>query len=140
MRKYDAALLGIIGTLLVGALAVIVWGGRPTQLPPDSPERVVQEYLDNLHRGENEAALQMLPSDCDVADDGFYFDENFSARLVSVLVADDVATVEVQITQDNNDPFNTGYAEYQTFELQQKSGHWEFTEVTWPYYVCAEDL
>ena len=54
------ATLGAIAVALVAAVALIVTDGRPQAYPPDSPEAVLQRYLDAWDQGDVDRAWSAL--------------------------------------------------------------------------------
>lgn len=127
-------------------LTVIALVRDPVELDHDSPEGTVQAYLQAISDRDYSAAHGYLSANlqdeclvADVARDGPY--ETFTATLGDV---DDLGTrtlVNVSIRIGSDGAFGSaGYSfDPGPYVLQQESGRWVITEVSWPYfyYGCS---
>jgi len=134
---------GVVLVLVVAAVAVLAIRPGPADLDPDSPEGVVQRYLEAVMDSDDETAKALLDSsfDCEAP----YFrpdDESFRISLESVDVSGDRATVEVLATYSYGEPpFDRNqYSESQTFRLTRTDGKWLISEVPWRFQLCERKV
>lgn len=132
-----------VGAALV-VLTVVALLREPVELDAGSPEGTVQAYLQAIADEDYERAHAQLSAslmeDCTVADiaaAGPY--EGFTATLGDVEEAGSATLVSVSIRTNGDPGFgSTGYAfDPGPFSLEQESGRWAITVVTWPYFIYA---
>lgn len=125
-------------------LTVVALLREPVELEEGSPEGTVQAYLQAIADEDyNTAHSQLSPSlmeDCTVADiaaAGPY--ETFTATLGDVEEVGGTTLVSVSIRTGSDPGFgSTGYSfDPGPFSLEQESGRWVITVVTWPYFIYA---
>lgn len=133
-------ILGVVGALVVVALAVVFTRGEPPLLDESTPQGVVQRYAAAVIEGDEEAASAYLADgagDCD-AFEGTGIG-NLRVTLVSATERGDTADVRVVVTvaQDGG-PF--GASEYDSegnFDLVRDNGGWLIEGVPWELTICA---
>ena len=132
----------VAAAVLVGAVVGALREATP--LDRDSPEGVVQAFLQAVFDGDYSAALTFLDSDttasCDQGDfRAAWIPESMTAALDDVRVRDGEAEVSVRLrTVTGPEPFGSGaYSSQETFELIHEGGVWRITEGFWPVYDCA---
>lgn len=143
-RKPDRiilVLLGIIGLLVVVALAVVFSRGDPAPLDEASPAGVVQGYSTAVIDGDIATAETYLSDSAREACRGSFSGEPRPARvvLVSTTERDQSATVRVSIVNSSQGgPF--GPSEYEmedVFTLVKADGNWKISQVPYPLMACS---
>lgn len=142
----------LVGTVVlvvaVAIVAVVVTTVRePRTYPADTPEGVVQRYLQAVADGDRDAALDLyapqIRQRCEDEDLGPRpFPEerrSFDADLLGRERVDaDTVDVRVRITEFSGEPpFDSGsYDHTEVYRVTEADGNWGLTDVSWPYYVC----
>lgn len=126
-----------LGVLLLAATAVVLGADSVTDLDPDSPEGVVQRYVNALIEGDEQAALALKA----VSDDGCFGEpdpKDFRLTLSDVEVNGSRATVEVGIARSGGDPpFDQySYVRDEQFELIQVGSDWRVAETPFDFRIC----
>jgi hypothetical protein len=143
-RKPDRillVLLGVIGLLVVVALAVVFSRGEPAPLDEASPAGVVQRYSTAVIDGDVATAETYLTESALTNCRGAYPGEPRPARvvLVSTSERDQSATVRVSIVNSSQDgPF--GPSEYEmedAFSLVKADGNWKISQAPYPLMACT---
>lgn len=143
-RKPDRillVLLGVIGLLVVVALAVVFSRGDPEPLDEASPAGVVQRYSSAVIDGDLATAETYLTDSARTICRGSYFGEPRPARvvLVSTSERDQSATVRVSIVNSSQDgPF--GPSEYEMddiFSLVRADGDWKISQAPYQLMACT---
>lgn len=141
-RKPDRilfVLIGVVGLLVVVALAVVFTRGEPAALDEASPAGVVQRYSKAVIDGDNTTADSYLTDAARSRCRGGYPGEPRPARVVLVSTSErtDSATVRVSIVQQSQGgPF--GPSEYEmedAFSLLKINGTWKIDQP--PYILTA---
>ncbi|WP_045731071.1 hypothetical protein [Pseudarthrobacter chlorophenolicus] len=141
-RKPDRilfVLIGVVGLLVVVALAVVFTRGEPAALDEASPAGVVQRYSKAVIDGDNTTADSYLTEAARSRCRGGYPGEPRPARVVLVSTSErtDSATVRVSIVrQSQGGPF--GPSEYEmedAFSLLKVDGTWKIDQP--PYILTA---
>lgn len=139
----------VLGVLIVAAAAVVVGTvRRPADLPPDSPEGLVQRYLRAVADGDlmaiRDTYTPELRRRCEREHAGrrpFFPDArpSFEADLLSTREVDEeTAEVRVRITEFSGEPpFGDGYDHTEVFVVDGGTGSWRLADASWPYYVCT---
>jgi hypothetical protein len=144
VRKPDRiilVLLGIIGVLVVVALAVVFSRGAPEPLDEASPAGVVQRYSTAVIDGDVSTAETYLTDSARTACRGSFSGEPRPARvvLVSTTERDQSATVKVSIVNSSQGgPF--GPSEYEmedVFTLVKEGGNWRISQAPYPLMACS---
>ena len=141
-RKPDRilfALIGVVGMLVVVALAVVFTRGEPASLDEASPAGVVQRYSKAVIDGDNSTADSYLTDAARSRCRGGYPGEPRPARVVLVSTAErtDSATVRVSIVQQSQGG-PVGPSEYEmedAFSLLKVNGTWKIDQP--PYILTA---
>lgn len=137
--------LPIVALFVIIILSVIALTRKPVELDPNTPEGVVQAYLQAIADEEYTEAYGYLStdiqSDCaptDIAANVYY--DTFNAVLGDITELGDSVTVEasIQFGATPLDPGTNGY--YEQFFLMQQGSEWVITSDPWPYftYGCRE--
>lgn len=143
-RKPDRiilVLLGIIGVLVVVALAVVFSRGDPAPLDEASPAGVVQRYSTAVIDGDVATAETYLTDSARTVCRGSFSGEPRPARvvLVSTSERDQTATVRVSIVHSSQDgPF--GPSEYEMediFTLVKENGNWKISQAPYMLMACS---
>lgn len=143
-RKPDRiilVLLGIIGVLVVVALAVVFSRGDPAPLDEASPAGVVQRYSTAVIDGDIATAETYLTDSARTVCRGFFSGEPRPARvvLVSTTERDQSATVKVSMVNSYQDgPF--GPSEYEMediFTLVKEDGNWKISQAPYMLMACS---
>lgn len=139
MRRSTWLWLGGVGVLIVVAL-VLVAVRRPTTYPLDSPEGVVQRYLEDVFAGDPDAAAGWWAPE--VAERCGRFLEDVAggtwedrAALVAVDVDDDRAVVKVTVSRAGG-LFESGASRTVRFRLERTPAGWRIAEPPWPVEWC----
>jgi len=133
-------ILGIIGALVVVALAVVFSRGAPEPLDPSTPEGTVQQYATAVVAGDEKTAARYLSrtalDSCERVERPST--DNVSIRLVSSTIRDDTADVKVSITTSyGSGPF--GASDYETdavVDLVRIDGSWLIDNAPWELTIC----
>lgn len=126
--------------LVIAAVAAVVGTRGVADFDPESPEGVVQRYVQAILDGDDERALALLvdpESEC--------YDrerEDFRMTLADVEVDGDRAEVEVTITRGGGDPPFDGYpyATEDVFDLRRVGDDWRISGAPWQFQICEESL
>lgn len=127
-------LIGIFVALLVAvSIGLTIFSPDPETFDPDSPEGVVQQYLEAALDGDEDAAERLLAEDVEL-DCQSRSAASVRVSLVESNVTDDRATVEVRITESSGGPFDGGsYTRDDTFRLERTSDGWRITDRPWDF-------
>lgn len=139
------AVLALAGVVVAaGALAAVL--RSPAQLPPGSPEAVVQRYLQAVLAGDHERAARHLAHELAAACDPAVLrsprlDRAMRATLEDVHRAGGRAEVQVRVHTDaGSGPLGVDtYSHVETYVLTEKLGDWRLVEPPWPLYHCAPE-
>ncbi len=127
---------------MVAAVVVVLTGPSISDLDPDSPEGVVQRYLQASIDGDEDLMreLAVVEDDCTPLPPDFRADdETFRATLGTVDVDGDDADVEVTITRSGGGALDRyEWSETVEFDLVLVDGRWLVESAPWPYRVCEE--
>jgi hypothetical protein len=139
-------LLWILGGLALLALVVAVALGflrEPATLGTDSPEGVVQAYVQHLLDADVPAARELLSDEVADACSAALFrtswiPEGLTVTLDEVEVTGEEALVDVRMrTAEGPPPFGAGgYTQVEVFELERQDGDWRISAEPWPVYDC----
>lgn len=145
-RKPDRillALLGVVGLLVVVALAVVFTRGGPPPLDPASAAGVVQRYSTAVIDGDKETANTYLTDNARsmcAGGGGYYSGEPQPARVVLVSTSErgDSATVRVSIVHSaQGGPFGpSDYEMEDAFRLSKVGGDWLIDQAPYPLQAC----
>lgn len=141
MNRALVIFVGAVVALAVAAGLVVANRHTPV-LDPDTPEGIVQEYLQAVIAGDYPAAAELLSpsSGCDVSDLAAAYAPG-SARIVldRVAVDGDHAVVTVDVTEDSGDgPFgSSGYSHSERITVQREGGTWKIAGSPWLLSSCS---
>ena len=132
----------IVAVLIVGA---VVGGLRnPDVLPADSPQGVVQAYLQALFDRDFAQAREYLDSEAAAACTAAayrdaWIPESLTASLDEISVDGTTAEVTVRLRSVTAPgPFSSGaYSSLETFTLQRQDDQWRITGDPWPIWDCG---
>lgn len=141
--RWLLGLLGLVGVLVVAALLLAGRAQRPAELAADSPEEVVQRYLQGVAEDDDEAIRATLHPDrlreCERHGGHHRGEErDFSATLREVERDGGRAEVTVDITHyEGEPPFGSGGWDHrEAFVLLREGGAWRIHNAAWPYRGC----
>lgn len=140
--KVLAVVVGVLVLLAVVAGVVSATRDR-ADLPPGSPEAVVQDYVAAVYDGDVDAAAAHLAADsgCTVEDLGQAFAEP-ATRVVlrDSRIDGDRATVRLDFVRGGDGPFQGEWTQEEAFRLARSDGSadWAITGAPWPMYGCGE--
>jgi hypothetical protein len=133
-RKLPGWLLPVAGALVVVLLVVAGLLRDTPDLDPSTPEGVVQDYLEAVFAGDQEAAAEFTEGECDPNLGPGVPVDGVSASLVSVEGGDSQKTVIVKLSEPSSDPIG-GLIEWEEwFNLVNHDGDWVIQQPVWPYY------
>lgn len=135
----------LAGVVLVALVVGVAVGGprTPATLDPDSPEWVVQRYLQAVFDHDDPQAVGYLSAEtaarCTTADfREAYVPDDMVADLDQVRRRDDRAEVRVQMRSTAQPlPFEAMNTSIETFVLVMENGSWRITDDPWPLFSCA---
>jgi len=139
MNRVLAVFVGAV--VLLAALAGVVVANRATPaLDPNTPEGVVQEYLQAVIDGNYPAAAAVLSpsSGCDASGvAGAYAPESAQIVLDHTAVEGDHAVVTVEVTEGSGDElFGSSWSHMERITLQHEGGVWKITGSPWLLSAC----
>ena len=133
MAKFWLAGAGIVALALLGAaVAIALWTRGEGQLPADSPEGVVQRFLQAIYGRQFREAYSYLHSEgrCSyetfVSVLGYEGEREESVALEAVELTDDRALVTVRFSQGLG-PCLQEHSYRATFQLRREAGQWRIT-------------
>lgn len=144
-RKPDRilrVLVGVIGLLVVVALAVVFSRGGPEPLEEASPAGTVQRYSNAVIDGDTAAADAFLTAAARSQCRGTYSGEPRPSRVVLISTTErgDRATVRVSIVQSSQGGGPFGPSEYEmedAFTLVKERGTWKIDQAPYPLTSCT---
>lgn len=135
--------------VVIAIVAVVVSSVRqPADVPANSPEGLVQRYLqavaDDDPTAIRETYTPELRERCNASEPAYtpvFPDDSmsFEADLISTReVGRDTVEVRVRITEYSGDsPFSGGgYDHTEVFVVEATDGGWGLAQAMWPYNVC----
>jgi hypothetical protein len=134
------------GIVLLGLVVAIVLGTlrQPAPLGTDTPEGVVQAYVQYLLDSDVPAARELLSDEVADACSTVLFRQAWipdalTVTLDEVKVTGDEGLVEVRMrTAEGPPPFGAGgYTQVEVFELERQDGDWRISAEPWPVYECG---
>lgn len=140
---------GIVAVLIIaGVVVALSRSGKTTFFPEDTPEGVVQRYLQALEKEDHSLAYSYLSADAKERKPFQEFRRELSFRsekmeqrqvvLEKSGVFDSTAEVFVSITEFRpSGPLTFQASEYSfsaSFFLQKENGKWLITDSTWPVF------
>ena len=133
----------VVGAIVVVGVVIASLASSWTVSPrdPNSPEGVVQTYMQAVVDHDTEAALSLLEPGTKCTISNFqqtYYDRSSRVTLVDVNTTGDRATVHVRIEHSNGDPFGGTWDEEQYFQLLRTGEAWRILGTPWPVYSCGE--
>lgn len=130
--------VGIVGALVVIALAVVLTRPTAESLDPDSPDGVVQRYSAAYLDGDSATALEYLTSETRANCEPFPFVSAPDTRVLRdmTVVTGDRATVAVTISQGDRGLFGGSYEYEERFELEREGGEWRIRTAPWAFHLC----
>ena len=133
-----------IGVAVLLAVATVLNLTGTSDLDPDSPEGVVQLFVNAALDGDEEEALGFLTPELRDACEAELFQPHFSEQTARVALIErrldgDIAHIEVRVTEGSYDLFDSyDYSHDESFTLTLSAEGWRVTEQTWPWYECSE--
>lgn len=141
VNRVLAAFVGAV--VLLAVIAAVLVANRDTpDLDRGTPQGVVQEFLQAVFNGEDEAAAALLSSStgCGASDLAFSHSSESSPRIVldDVTLDGEKAVVTVNVTEGSgNSPFeSSGYSHKERINVQREGGVWKVTAASWLLPGC----
>ncbi len=131
-------LLAAVGLVVVVAVVVVLLRGAPAQFAADTPQGVVQRYVQAVIDDDTATAESLLAPapQCDAIprDTGDY-----RVTLLETSEHGDTARVRVLVTTTyDSGPFGSGqYQSEESFGLVESGGDWRIETTPWQFTVCA---
>lgn len=131
-----ATVTGLVIVLAVLA-AVLTLRRQPPEFDPATPEGTVQLFVVALIDGDDEAAVRYLHPDleCRAPLRNSYRPSAIQLSVVSSQTTGDDATVVVEVTEQQDGPFNS-WSHREVFDLVRDGSGWLITGNPWPIYSC----
>ncbi len=134
-----------IGALVVLAIVVasVLNSSAVTTYAADTPEGVVQRYVNAVLDGDEDAAdaylTTELATECENEEFPILYREDDSARvaLLDSSISGDTARVDVRVTEGSYGLVDSyEYDHEETFDLERTENGWLISDQTWPRYGC----
>ena len=137
----------LLGGLII-ILAIVALIREPVELDPDTPEGIVQQYLQAVSNEDYELAIGFLDpdlyQDCEGSDLERYGPEQFTATIDDTNVSTTSRHSEVTVSMEfgSGGPFGGGWSSQEVFRLTASEGSWFITDEPWPYifWECKEGI
>jgi hypothetical protein len=147
VSRRPAVMLWILGGVLAVALVVGAVAGAlrdPETLARNTPQGVVQAYLQALFDDDRAAAREWLSEDtaarCTASDyREAWVEESMTATLEDVDARGEAVEVRVRLrTVSGPGPFGAGgFTSTETFTLVEEGGQWRIADDPWPVFACG---
>jgi hypothetical protein len=128
--------------LILAAVAASLNSSREVEeLSANSPEGVVQLFLEAVVEGKSENAEQYFSSttNCDSSDiDRSWMPERVRVNLTEIEKIGDRAFIEIAVDTSSGGLFADNYIERHNYRLAKESGSWRILGIPWPLYACEE--
>ena len=132
----------VIFTFALAAIAAILTSSKEARdYTPNTPEGVVQSFLENVIDGKNEDAARYfsMTSTCDATDiDRSWIPDTVRVNLTNAQIEGDRAYIDVAVDMNQDQLFGDMYSEKHNFRLVRESGAWKILGIPWPLYSCDE--
>jgi hypothetical protein len=132
----------VIFTFALAAIAAILTSSKEARdYAPNTPEGVVQSFLENVIDGKNEDAARYfsMTSTCDATDiDRSWIPDTVRVNLTNAQIEGDRAYIDVAVDMNQDQLFGDMYSEKHNFRLVRESGTWKILGIPWPLYSCDE--
>jgi len=132
----------VVLTLALAAAAAFLTSSRVTkEYAPNTPQGVVQLFLQALIDGKNEDAATYfsISSTCDATDiDRSWIPDTVRVSLTNTEIDADRAYIDVAVDMNQDQLFGDLYTEKHNFRLARESGNWKILGIPWPLYSCDE--
>ena len=129
---------------LLVVVAVVLTFVKSPQLDPDTPEGVVQRYLQAVVEGRNSVARtylsDRLQDECDARFPRYLSRDAYRIEWVDTVVDGSEARVDVLVAEDDLGVFGSYYEFHAGFTLQDSGHGWRITDQEWPWYGCSEPM
>lgn len=132
---------GFAAVGLVAVLVFIALAREPVLLDPNTPEGVVQRYLQALSDDDYELAFNYLDPEYYEGCDSTALARSAPDEPFTASIEDDEKTSSdrplVPVTLrfgTGGGPFDSGWTTYEQFELVSVGGTWLITNEAWPYF------
>lgn len=131
-----------VGLLVV--VAVVLTFVKSTELDPDTPEGVVQLYLQAVVEGRHSVARSYLSDrlqdQCDSSFPRYVSRNAYRLEWIDTVVDGSEARVDVLVEEDDFGVFGSYYDFHAGFTLQESADGWRITDQEWPWYGCSEPM
>lgn len=143
MKSAPNLVLAIItGFVVIVAIVAAVFASRDMtpDWPDDSPEAVVQTYVQAVIDQEYEQAITHLDPSMGCTSEDFaqaYYPQDTAMSLLQAHIGPDEATVTVEFGS-YSEAFSDPFIGREQFELiPRETGGWLITGTPWPIYSCV---
>ena len=123
-------------------LAVVFSFVGDSELDPDTPEGVVQDYVRAVIAGDRQAARSYLADELDGCGTRFpryLADRAFSMEWIDTIVEAGEAWVTVSVAEADQGIFGSYRPETYEFRLSSADSGWRITHQEWPWFECSID-
>ena len=132
----------VIFTFALAAVAAILTSSKEARdYAPNTPEGVVQSFLENVIDGKNEDAARYfsMTSTCDATDiDRSWIPDTVRVNLTNAQIEGERAYIDVAVDMNQDQLFGDMYSEKHSFRLAREGGAWKILGIPWPLYSCDE--
>ena len=132
----------LVLTLALAGVAAFLTSSRETkEYAPNTPQGVVQLFLQAVIDGKNEDAATYfsISSTCDATDiDRSWIPDTVRVSLTNTEIDADRAYIDVAVDMNQDQLFGDLYTEKHNFRLALESGNWKILGIPWPLYSCDE--
>lgn len=131
------------GLVVLVALAAVFSFVGDAELDPDTPERVVQDYVRAVIAGDRPEARSYFADElegCGTRFPRYLADRAFSMEWMDTIVEAGEAWVTVSVTEADQGIFGDYRPETYEFRLIAASGGWLITHQEWPWFECSADV
>lgn len=130
--------LGVVVVIAIVVAAILAVRQDVAQLDANSPEGVVQTYVQAVFDDDDLAAMMLLTSDlereCRQRDFPSFQTSAVRVDLTDTSITDNEARVEVTI-HETSDPLSE-WQHNEVFYLTNSADGWRISEPPWPLYGC----
>ena len=133
-------IIAIITTVLTLISILFLSKKDIRQLDSNTPEGVVQLYLNEVIDGRYENAISYLSntSTCDATDlDRSYLPNSLKVNLASVETTSDTSLIKIEVEIQSGGPFNDTYSETHNYRLAKENNNWKILGIPWPMWECG---
>lgn len=132
-----------VGVLLVVAVGFTFISSSP-RLDPNTPEGVIQRYLQAVVDGRRQEARSYLSDrlqpECNPGSPRYLSRDAYRIEWIETVMDRSTARVEVSVAEQDPGIFGSYYEFYASFSLELAEDGWRITHQEWPWYGCSESM